>query len=464
MKRRYFLTRSALGLVGVAVGRRATAKAAPDADQPGAAKPAEATAPPAFGTAPSTGPEVSAATFAEAEKLAQVAMSPRSARRRPRTGAPRWRRCSSGDRAAQGRARSRRTRRRCCGTPPRGRRKVPPPGAGATASCAARRRAAAAGARRGPGVRAGDVAVALDRVAQAELRAADHDLPRAARAVPAEALCSITITRDHALAAARAPTPSLRTATIAGRCTACPGAPRISSTPPASPRRGAPRRSPPRAGDATRPWCDRLADAGAVLVAKLSLGALALNDVWFGGQTKNPWCLDEGSSGWSAGPGGGHGRGPVRLRHRLGDARQHRLAVDALRSPGLRPTFGRVSRTGAMACAGRSTSWGRWPAASRTRCWSPRAPGADAADPRGAVRRSFDANRPVRGLRVGYFPAWMSRRRRRRSISPRSSTARAGLAPSSCRCPIGPSIAPAHPLRRGGGLVRGADASHGVDG
>ena len=41
----------------------------------------------------------------------------------------------------------------------------------------------------------------------------------------------------------------------------------------------------------------------AVLVAKLSLGALALNDVWFGGQTKNPWNLDEGASGSSAGPG-----------------------------------------------------------------------------------------------------------------------------------------------------------------
>src|SRR6202011_1087715 len=46
----------------------------------------------------------------------------------------------------------------------------------------------------------------------------------------------------------------------------------------------------------------RLHDAGAVLVAKLSLGALALNDIWFGGQTMNPWLLEEGSSGSSAGP------------------------------------------------------------------------------------------------------------------------------------------------------------------
>src|SRR5204862_194661 len=47
----------------------------------------------------------------------------------------------------------------------------------------------------------------------------------------------------------------------------------------------------------------RLHEAGAVLVAKLSLGALALNDIWFGGQTMNPWLLEEGSSGSSAGPG-----------------------------------------------------------------------------------------------------------------------------------------------------------------
>jgi Asp-tRNA(Asn)/Glu-tRNA(Gln) amidotransferase A subunit family amidase len=47
----------------------------------------------------------------------------------------------------------------------------------------------------------------------------------------------------------------------------------------------------------------RLDDAGAVLLAKLSLGALALNDIWFGGQTMNPWLLEEGASGSSAGPG-----------------------------------------------------------------------------------------------------------------------------------------------------------------
>ena len=55
----------------------------------------------------------------------------------------------------------------------------------------------------------------------------------------------------------------------------------------------------------------RLHDAGAVLVAKLCLGALALNDIWFGGQTMNPWLLEEGASGSSAGPGAATAAGLV---------------------------------------------------------------------------------------------------------------------------------------------------------
>ncbi|HLW75815.1 MAG TPA: amidase, partial [Bryobacteraceae bacterium] len=54
-----------------------------------------------------------------------------------------------------------------------------------------------------------------------------------------------------------------------------------------------------------------LSDAGAVLVAKLSLGALALNDIWYGGQTMNPWLLEEGASGSSAGPGSATAAGLV---------------------------------------------------------------------------------------------------------------------------------------------------------
>ncbi len=75
----------------------------------------------------------------------------------------------------------------------------------------------------------------------------------------------------------------------------------------------------------------RLNDAGAVLVAKLSLGALALNDVWFGGQTMNPWLLEEGSSGSSAGPGAAAGGGAGGVCHRQRNRRQHREPVHALR-------------------------------------------------------------------------------------------------------------------------------------
>src|SRR5207237_4980012 len=55
----------------------------------------------------------------------------------------------------------------------------------------------------------------------------------------------------------------------------------------------------------------RLKAAGAVLIAKLSMGALALNDIWFGGQTMNPWLLEEGASGSSAGPGAATAAGLV---------------------------------------------------------------------------------------------------------------------------------------------------------
>ena len=75
----------------------------------------------------------------------------------------------------------------------------------------------------------------------------------------------------------------------------------------------------------------RLNDAGAVLVAKLSLGALALNDIWFGGQTMNPWLLEEGASGSSAGPGAATAAALVALLDRQRDRRQHHRAGDALR-------------------------------------------------------------------------------------------------------------------------------------
>ena len=93
---------------------------------------------------------------------------------------------------------------------------------------------------------------------------------------------------------------------------------------------------------------ERLQNAGGVLVAKLSLGALALNDIWFGGQTMNPWLLEEGSSGSSAGPGASVSAGLVAFA--IGSETGGSIVSPSMRCgiTGLRPTFGRVARTGAM--------------------------------------------------------------------------------------------------------------------
>jgi Asp-tRNA(Asn)/Glu-tRNA(Gln) amidotransferase A subunit family amidase len=153
----------------------------------------------------------------------------------------------------------------------------------------------------------------------------------------------------------------------------------------------------------------RLHEAGAVLVAKLSLGALALNDIWFGGQTVNPWLPEEGASGSSAGPGAATAAGLVGFS--IGSETGGSIISPAMRCgiTGLRPTFGRVPRTGAM-----------------TLCWSldklgpmtrgvedsllvlQAITGPDAGDVFSVPSHfDFDASVPVSNLRVGYFPKWM---------------------------------------------------------
>jgi len=93
----------------------------------------------------------------------------------------------------------------------------------------------------------------------------------------------------------------------------------------------------------------KLEEAGAVLVAKLTLGALAMDDVWFGGQTKNPWDLNQGSSGSSAGSASATAAGLVPFA--IGTETWGSIVSPSNRcgTTGLRPTFGRVSRYGAMA-------------------------------------------------------------------------------------------------------------------
>ena len=153
----------------------------------------------------------------------------------------------------------------------------------------------------------------------------------------------------------------------------------------------------------------RLNEAGAVMLAKLSLGALALNDIWFGGQTMNPWLLEEGASGSSAGPGAATSAALVSFS--IGSETGGSIVSPSMRCgiTGLRPTFGRVARTGAM-----------------TLCWSldklgPMTRSVEDAmlvlqfitgfDPGDASsvpsRLDFDATAPVAGLKVGYIASWM---------------------------------------------------------
>jgi Asp-tRNA(Asn)/Glu-tRNA(Gln) amidotransferase A subunit family amidase len=101
--------------------------------------------------------------------------------------------------------------------------------------------------------------------------------------------------------------------------------------------------------EATATVARRLEEAGAVLVAKLSSGELAFGDQWFGGRTNNPWNIEEGSSGSSAGPAAAVAAGLVGFG--IGTETLGSIISPATRCgvSGLRPTFGRVSRQGVMA-------------------------------------------------------------------------------------------------------------------
>ncbi|UII22546.1 amidase [Fulvivirga ligni] len=101
--------------------------------------------------------------------------------------------------------------------------------------------------------------------------------------------------------------------------------------------------------DATATVIKKLEQAGGVLVAKLTLGALAMGDIWYGGKTKNPWDLNQGSSGSSAGSASATAAGLVPFA--IGTETWGSIVSPSTRcgTTGLRPTFGRVSKYGAMA-------------------------------------------------------------------------------------------------------------------
>ena len=185
--------------------------------------------------------------------------------------------------------------------------------------------------RRGDRLRAVDQALALDRERASSLRSACTNLylDRLARFDP-KLRCVITLTRDHALEQAKQADQEIAAGKYRGPLHGIPWGAKdlvdtagIPTTYGAEPFRN---RVPTQDSAVVK----RLNDAGAVLVAKLSLGAMALNDIWFGGQTMNPWLLEEGASGIERRAGRRHGRRPGGLLHRQRDRRQHRQPFDAM--------------------------------------------------------------------------------------------------------------------------------------
>jgi Asp-tRNA(Asn)/Glu-tRNA(Gln) amidotransferase A subunit family amidase len=405
--RRQFVEQAPLGLLAAIAACRGglSSPQTTPAPAPGGAAPAGA--PPTFGTAPGVGPEVTPATFEEAERLVQWTMTP--AERAQAAGS--WRRSLAP-------LMERRT----------GPRRVELPDAVAPAT-----RwnpllvAPEAGPRqerfvRTPGdpgaLPSDDAAIAYAPVAQLsrwiESRKLTSErltriyLDRIER-FDGRLRAIITLTRDLALTQARRADSEIAAGKYRGPLHGIPFGVKdlldtagIRTTWGAEPFKD---RVPKTDSAVVR----RLTDAGAVLLAKLSLGALALNDIWFGGQTMNPWLLEEGASGSSAGPGAATAAALVGFS--VGSETGGSIVSPAMRCgiTGLRPTFGRVARTGAM-----------------TLCWSldklgpmtrgvedsllvlQAITGPDAGDPSSLPSRlDYDGSAAVSALKVGYFPKWM---------------------------------------------------------
>jgi Asp-tRNA(Asn)/Glu-tRNA(Gln) amidotransferase A subunit family amidase len=398
--RRRFLGRAATALTALVTACRRKPVSGSEAVPPGA--------PPAFGTAPDAGPPVSASTFAQAEKLVQFELS--AAERQMAAG--NWSKSMAP-------LYERRT----------GPRKFFPPASIAPASTW---NPVLPGHETPPGR---DRFIRSARASDDHLPSSDQDIAfapvaRLSRWIETHQLtserltqiyldrlerldlklhCVITLTRDLALSQARQADREIGAGHYRGPLHGIPwGAKDLLDTAGIPTTYGAePYRNRVPTQDAV--VVKRLHDAGAVLVAKLSLGALALNDVWFGGQTMNPWLLEEGSSGSSAGPGAATAAGLVGFS--IGSETGGSIVSPSMRCgiTGLRPTYGRVPRTGAM-----TLCWSLDKLGPMTRnvedallvlnAISGPDPGDLASVP---SRLDFDAGAPVTGLRVGYIPAWM---------------------------------------------------------
>jgi Asp-tRNA(Asn)/Glu-tRNA(Gln) amidotransferase A subunit family amidase len=147
----------------------------------------------------------------------------------------------------------------------------------------------------------------------------------------------------------------------------------------------------------------RLDEAGAVLIAKLTLGELAMGDVWFGGMTRNPWSLEQGSSGSSAGSASATAAGCVSFA--IGSETLGSISSPSTRCgvTGLRPTFGRVPRSGAMALSWTMDKLG--PMARSVEDCAVVFSALHGPDDKDATVHAapfrWDGNASVRGLRVG---------------------------------------------------------------
>src|SRR5690242_13774825 len=219
----------------------------------------------------------------------------------------------------------------------------------------------------------------------------------------------ITLTRDHALAQAKAADIEIASGKYRGPLHGIPyGVKDLLDTKDIPTTYGAePFRNRVPAADSA--VVRRLNEVGAVLIAKLALGALALNDIWFGGQTMNPWLLEEGASGSSCGPGAATAAGLVAFS--VGSETGGSIVSPAMRCgvTGMRPTFGRVARTGAMTLCWSLDKLGPMTRSVEDAMLVLQAiSGPDAGDASSVPSRlDFDANASVSGVKVGYFPQWM---------------------------------------------------------
>jgi Asp-tRNA(Asn)/Glu-tRNA(Gln) amidotransferase A subunit family amidase len=402
--RREFLMSSGAALLAPAV----VSAGAPEPTPPAApaAVPAPGT-PPAFGTAPAVGPEVQAATFAEAEKLVMVELtaSERS------QAAENWRN-------SMATVHERRSGPRKLALAPT----LAPystwnpvlPGHGPLPSGERFVRSA-----RDPGkLPAADADIAyaplwkLSRWIESRHLSSERltriYLERIARFDP-RLRCVITLTRDLALEQAQRADREIAAGNYRGPLHGVPwGAKDLLDTAGIRTTYGA-EPFAARVPEADAAVVRRLHAAGAVLVAKLSLGALALNDVWFGGQTMNPWLPEEGSSGSSAGPGAATAAALVGFS--IGSETEGSIVGPSMRCglTGLRPTFGRVPRSGAMTLCWSLDKLGPMARSVEDVMLVLSAIGGPDPDDLGSVTAAlgFDAAAPVKGLKVGYFARWM---------------------------------------------------------